>query len=84
MWLHIVLLAGTAILAVMVVLGKIPWQDVLSKREWKLLILLLAVGNVLGAYLTYTQNNSNQWKEDMYFEKNAAGRYHTEDRNHTS
>ncbi len=37
------------------------------------MILLLAVGNVLGAYLTYTQNNSNQWKEDMYFEKNAAG-----------
>lgn len=73
MWLHIVLAAGTAALAALVVLGKIPGQKILSAREWKRLLLLLVVGNTLGAWMTHTQNRDRQWKEDMYFKKQPAG-----------
>lgn len=73
MWLHIILLAGTAALTGMAVLGKIPKQNILSKREWRLLLLLLTAGNCLGGYLTYIQNEDHQWKKEMYFERNPAG-----------
>ena len=73
MWLHIVLAAGTAVLAGLVVLSKIPGQKILSAREWKWLLLLLAVGNALGAWMTHTQNRDRQWREEMYFEKQPAG-----------
>ena len=73
MWLHIVLAAGTAALAGLVVLSKNPGQKILSAREWKWLLLLLAVGNALGAWMTHTQNRDRQWKEEMYFEKQPAG-----------
>lgn len=73
MWLHICLLAGTMLLACLVVAGKLPDGVMLTMREWKLILLLLAVGNGLGAWMTYTQNKERLWKEDMYFEKQAAG-----------
>lgn len=80
MWLHVFLLAGTVVLAVLVILGKIPKQDILPKGEWRLLLLLLAAGNCLGAYMTCTQNREHQWKEGMYFEKNAPGEGSYEER----
>ncbi len=73
MWLHICLLAGTLVLAVLAGMGSIPHQDVLTVREWRLLILLLAAGNCLGAWMTYTQNKGRQWETGMYFEKQEAG-----------
>ena len=44
MWLHICLLAGTLVLAVLAGMGSIPHQDVLTVREWRILILLLLKG----------------------------------------
>lgn len=73
MWVHILVLAGTAVLAFLVFMNRLPKQDILTRREWKLLLLLLAAGNSLGFYMTYTQNKDCQWREEMYFEKNAAG-----------
>lgn len=73
MWIHIFLLAGTAALAVLVILGRVPGQQILTMREWRILLLLLVGGNCLGMYMTHTKNEEHQWKEDMYFEKNAAG-----------
>lgn len=73
MWLHVGLLAGTVVLAVLAGRGRIPHQEMLTVREWKLLLLLLAAGNCLGAWMTYTQNKDRQWDEDMYFEKREAG-----------
>ena len=73
MWIHVFVLAGMAALGVLIFGGRLPKQEILTRREWKLLLLLLAAGNRLGAYLTYTQNGDCQWEEDMYFEKNAAG-----------
>lgn len=73
MWIHVFVLAAMAALAVLVFGGRLPKQEILTRREWKLLLLLLAAGNSLGAYLTYVQNEDCQWEEDMYFEKNAAG-----------
>lgn len=73
MWLHIFLLAGTLIVAVLAVIGRIPGQDILTMREWKLLLLLLMAGNCLGAWMTYTQNKDIQWDADMYFEKQEPG-----------
>ena len=68
MWIHVFVLAGMAALGVLIFGGRLPKQEILTRREWKLLLLLLAAGNSLGAYLTYTQNGDCQWEEDMYFE----------------
>lgn len=73
MWLHVCLLAGTVVLAVLAGRGRIPHQEVLTVREWKLLLLLLAVGNCLGTWMSYSQNKDRQWEEGMYFERRAAG-----------
>lgn len=73
MWLHICLLVGTVLLAVMAITGRMPGGETLSAREWRILLLILTVGNGLGAWMTYAKNAERLWKEDMYFEKRAAG-----------
>lgn len=73
MWLHICLLAVTLVLAVLAITGRIPGQGVLTMREWKLVLLLLAAGNGLGAWMTYTRNKDIRWAEDMYFERQEPG-----------
>ena len=56
MWIHVFVLAAMAVLAVLVFGGRMPKQEILTRREWKLLLLLLEAGKCLGAYLTYVQN----------------------------
>lgn len=73
MWLHIVLAVGTAALAILAGVGRIPGQKILNAREWKLLLFLLAAGNGLGAWMSYTRNSGRHWDEKAYFEKQPAG-----------
>ncbi len=73
MWLHICLLGGISVLAVLAAMGRLPRQDILAAQEWRVLFLLLATGDCLGAWMTYTQNQDRQWSEGMYFEKKEAG-----------
>ncbi len=73
MWLHVCLLAGTGLLAALTVTGRMPGGDILTRREWIFLLAILMAGNCIGACVTYTRNRDRLWKEDMYFEKQAAG-----------
>lgn len=74
MWLHVCLLAGTGLLAALAATGRMPGRDALTRREWIFLLAILTAGNCLGACMTYARNQNRLWKEDMYFEKQAAGR----------
>lgn len=73
MWLHVCLLAGTGLLAALAATGRMPGRDALTRREWIFLLAILTAGNCLGACMTYARNQNRLWKEDMYFEKQAAG-----------
>ena len=50
MWLHICLLGGISVLAVLAAMGRLPRQDILAAQEWRVLFLLLATGDCLGGW----------------------------------